>query len=287
MIKMKLNQEKSDIYIPDGLSGLDAFSRTTHLAIGAHQDDLEIMAYQGIEHCYDSNGDWFGGVVLTDGAGSARMGPYAGYSDEQMQAVRMDEQRNAAALGRYSFVAQLGHPSSAVKGKEASVVEDLEQILRAASAEVVYVHNPADKHPTHIASLMRTVEAIRRLERELRPKKLYGVEVWRDLDWMEDSRKILLRTDRRANLAYALMALFDSQISGGKRYDLAVPGRRLANATFFDAHSIDAHESTTFAMDLSALLEDDELTVAGLVDQHLSAFRSSVVSALKQQEESV
>lgn len=284
---MKLKQEKSDLYIPDGLSDPDAFSRTTHLAIGAHQDDLEIMAYQAIEHCYDSDSQWFGGVVITDGAGSARMGPYAKYSDEQMQSVRLDEQRKAAALGRYSFVAQLGYPSSAVKGKEVSVVEDLERILRASAAEVVYVHNPADKHPTHIASLMRTVEAIRRIEPELRPKKLYGVEVWRDLDWMEDSEKVLLRTDRRANLAYALMALFDSQISGGKRYDLAVPGRRLANATFFDAHSVDSHESTTFAMDLSALLQDDAVTVVSLVDKHLSGFRNSVLSALQEQEERI
>ena len=55
---------------PDGKSGPDAINRTTHLGIGAHQDDLEFMAFHGILACYDCTDRWFGGVTITDGRGS-------------------------------------------------------------------------------------------------------------------------------------------------------------------------------------------------------------------------
>ena len=37
-----------EIFIPDKLDVETALARTTHLAIGAHQDDLEIMAIDGM-----------------------------------------------------------------------------------------------------------------------------------------------------------------------------------------------------------------------------------------------
>ena len=40
--------------------------------------------------------------------------------------------------------------------------------------------------------------------------------------------------DRHENLHAALMGVFDSQIAGGKRYDLATAGRRRAHATYFE-----------------------------------------------------
>ena len=49
---MQFNKEISDLYVPDSLGADEALSRTTHLAVGAHQDDLEIFAYHGIAECY-------------------------------------------------------------------------------------------------------------------------------------------------------------------------------------------------------------------------------------------
>ena len=279
---MKLSHADSDLYIPDGLKAAAAFSRTTHLGVGAHQDDLEILAYSGIEACYQKEDEWFGGVVVTNGAGSAREGPYAEYSDEEMRLVRLQEQRKAAFLGEYAFMAQLGYASAEARERGDAVVADLEQILRAARPRVVYAHNPADKHGTHIVTLRHTLSAVRRLSPEERPEALYGVEVWRDLDWLDDGEKVVLRTDRRPHLAHALMGLFDSQIAGGKRYDLAVPGRRLANATFFQSHSVDAVEGAAFAMDLTPLLRDDSLTLEELVTVHIEDFRASVIANLRE-----
>ena len=58
---MKLHSDV-DIFIPDSASLEKALERTTHLAIGAHADDLEIFAFHGILECYASSAKWFSGV---------------------------------------------------------------------------------------------------------------------------------------------------------------------------------------------------------------------------------
>ena len=112
---MKFFQLAADVYVPDGRPIAKALARTTHLCLAAHQDDIEIMAYHGIAACYGRRTPGFAGVVVTDGAGSPRTGPFARFTDEQMKRVRSDEQRRAAQLGRYSAMIQLAHPSRVVK----------------------------------------------------------------------------------------------------------------------------------------------------------------------------
>ena len=53
------------------------------------------------------------------------------------------------------------------------------------------------------------------------------------------------------HLAAAMNGVFDSQIAGGKRYDLATLGRRAANATFFESHATDTATQLIFGMDLT------------------------------------
>ncbi len=67
------------------------------------------------------------------------------------------------------------------------------------------------------------------------PQRLVGCEVWRALDWMVDSDKVMMNLSAHENLQFALLGVFDSQIAGGKRYDLASMGRRRANATYFES----------------------------------------------------
>ena len=279
---MKLIQPNADIYIPDNLTDNERFRRTTHLGIGAHQDDLEFMALHGILECFQRENRWFGGVTCTDGAGSSRSGPYAEYSDEAMKAVRMKEQQAAAQIGQYSFMAQLAHPSSAAKeaAQRSVLVDDLEILLKATRPDVVYTHNPFDKHATHVGVLLAVIEAIGRLPRDERPERLFGCEVWRGLDWLPDESKVVHPLDAHPNLAAALNGVFDSQITGGKRYDLAVEGRRRANATFFDSHSVDNAQRVAYAVDLTDL---PELGVQGLnpfCSGLLEAFRASVMDNL-------
>ena len=263
---MKLSQESAQIFVPDQLPLGVGLPRTTHLGIGAHHDDLEIMAAHGILECFASAERWFTGVVVTDGAGSARDFEYRTYNDEQMKAVRRAEQKKAAYVGEYGAQFLLDHPSSAVKNAaNVDVVADLVEILRATAPEVVYTHNLADKHDTHVAVALRVIAACRALEPGARPLRLIGGEVWRDLDWLSEADKVPLPLDRREHLQSALLGVFDSQIAGGKRYDLATAGRRRAHATYSESHGTDQHSALSWGMDLTPLMH------AGDPGAHLSA----------------
>jgi len=274
---MQFSLPSAEVYIPDGKPLPEALSRTTHLAVGAHQDDLEIMAFDGIIACFQKADKWFSGVVVTNGGGSPRSGVYADNTDEDMMAVRRTEQKKATMVGEYAAQFLLDHPSSAVKdASNPQVVDDLYAILDATRPEIVYTHNPADKHDTHVGVMLRLVAAIRKMPVEARPKKLYGCEVWRDLDWMNDGDKVAFDVSAHENLQVALIGVFDSQVAGGKRYDLATMGRRRAHATYHASHGVDATTGITFAMDLMPLIQDESLTALSLVQQHIDRFESEI-----------
>jgi len=256
-------------------------ARVTHLCVAAHQDDIEIMAYAGVAACLDTPGKAFGGVVVTNGAGSPRTGPYAQMTDEQMQVVRREEQRNAAKLGRYAIQLQLAHPSAAVKkAGHPGVAGDLAQIFGGCTPEVVYLHNPADKHDTHVGVLLRCIEALRTLPAAQRPKRVVGCEVWRDLDWLVDTDKVALDSGGHLELASELLKAFDSQVVGGKRYDLATLGRRSAHATFHTSHATDRMTGITWAMDLTPLIADPQLDVAAFTLGHVERLRADIAGRI-------
>ncbi|MDQ1257769.1 MAG: hypothetical protein QG656_2375 [Candidatus Hydrogenedentes bacterium] len=267
----------AELYVPDGLAPAEALARTTHMALGAHQDDLEIMAYDGILQCFGQADKWFLGVVVTNGSGSPRDDIYKDYTDEEMRVVRRKEQKKAAMVGEYAAMALLDYGSGAIKdGKNKNAVEDIVALLKAAKPEVVYVHNLADKHDTHVGVTVKTIEAIRSLPEAERPKKLYGCEVWRDLDWMIDADKTAFDVSAHENLQAALLGVFDSQVAGGKRYDLATMGRRRAHATYHASHGVDESLGLTFAMDLTPLIEDTTKDLGAFVQEHIDRFAVDV-----------
>lgn len=279
---MKFTSPAADAYVPDKRPLAAALARTTHLCIAAHQDDIEIMAHHAIAECHGRPDRWFTGVVVTDGGGSPRAGRFADFTNEEMKVVRRDEQRRAARLGKYAAALQLAHPSAVVKSAQSTVVRaDLVAILKATNPETLYLHNPADKHDTHIAVLLRCLEALRSLPKAKRPKQVYGCEVWRNLDWLLDTDKHVLDDSAKPALAARLIGAFESQIAGGKRYDLAIAGRRLANATFHTSHATDRATALTWAMDLSPLMQDDTLTVEKLTLAHIDRLRADVAARLR------
>lgn len=274
---MNFHLPTAQLYIPDGLDPEAALARTTHMAIGAHQDDLEIMAAQGILVCFGQTDKWFTGVVVTDGRGSPRAGIYANYDNEQMHEVRISEQKKAAMIGEYAAQVLLDYPSTAVKdGGDSRPVEDLARLIELAQPQVLYTHNFADKHDTHVGVASKVVQAIRQLPRQRRPQQLVGCEVWRDLDWMVDSDKLAFDVSPFEGIQMALIGVFDSQVSGGKRYDLAIMGRRRANATFHTSHATDAATGLSFGMDLTPLIEDDTLDIETFVLEHINRFAEDV-----------
>jgi len=278
---MKLHHRTADIFIPDGKPAGAAFKRITHLGVGAHQDDLEFMAFQGILECFGQSKKWFGGVTCTDGAGSSRTGKYKNFTDVEMMAVRRQEQRTAAITGQYGLMIQLDHSSSAIKSAtDAALANDLKKIFHATQPEIVYTHNPADKHDTHIGVTIAALQAMRELPRNQRPRQVIGCEVWRNLDWLDDASKMAMDVSGHDHLAAALNGVFDSQIAGGKRYDLATLGRRAANATFFESHATDTASQMIFGMDLTPLVKDESADIVTFVNSHVAQFMEDVQGRL-------
>lgn len=277
---MKFANQGAEIFVPDGLPVPEALVRTTELAVGAHPDDIEIMALHGILRCFGEAEGWFAGVVVTDGSGFPRGELAARYNLEEIRQLRRKEQRKAAVVGEYGALIQLDYSSAAVKDpSNRSVIDDFKRVLHACRPEVVYTHNLADSHETHVAVALKVIAAIRELPVELRPPALWGGEVWRSLDWMsDDGTKLALDVSAHAPLGAALLGVYDSQLSAGKRYDLAASGRRRANATFHDAHEVDHSRALDYAMDLTPLIRDDSLDpeqyVAALIDRFAADVRS-------------
>ncbi len=271
------HNQDADIWLGDRLSLDEALDRTTHLGIGAHQDDLEFMAYEGIAACYDRDDRWFSGITVTDGRGSSRTGPFANHSDEEIRNVRRNEQRTAAEIGQYAAQFQLDYSSSVLKGEgRPNVTEDILAVLEKSRPNVVYLHQPADKHDSHIAVLVCSIEALRQAARNHVPERVVGCEVWRSLDWLDDSEKVAMVCDAYPDLAAKLYAVFESQIAGGKRYDLAVEGRRRANATMFDSHGSDVYQSVAWGIDLKPLVINPDLSIEAFILEKIGQLSQDV-----------
>jgi len=259
---IQLSHPNSEVYFPKGIGDDLQLAKTTHLGIGAHQDDLEILAIHGILEAYDDPDLFFTGVTVTDGRGAPRSGTYASVNDDELRKIRCNEQKSAADMGHYNAQFLLNYASQQVKSTDhRTVIDDLKHILRVTSPTIIYTHNPADKHDTHVAVVLRVIQALRELTPPLEDVKLYGCEVWRGLDWLLEKDKIALDISRRIDLQKALLAVFESQIKGGKRYDLGTMGRRLANATFDQSHETDRADRIVYAIDLTQLIQYPEMDI--------------------------
>ena len=281
--KMQFHNSDADFFVPDGTSPEAALARTTHLCIAAHQDDIEIMAYHGIAECFGSTGKWFTGVVVTNGAGS----PRSWYLRRLHRRGNAEGARAGAAQGRLCGRVRLPDPTrihqrASEERERDALVDDLQQILSALCARMLSISTtwPTSTIRTS-ASLLRCIAALRGVRGTVRPKKVYGCEVWRDLDWMPDDDKQVLPASAKPNIAAALVGVFDSQMTGGKRYDLATAGRRVANATYFASHGTDQETALNFAMDLTPLVEDPSLSIAGYVLGFIDNFRNDVELRLR------
>lgn len=278
---IKFNNPVAEVFFPERSIGASLLPQTTHLAVGAHQDDLEIFAIHGILEAFDHPEKHFTGVTVTDGRGAPRSGPYANMSDDELWHIRCQEQKKAAKIGKYHAQFLLNYTSQIVKSPDhRDLIDDLKQILVAVKPEFIYTHNLADKHDTHVAVALALIQALRELGPVFAEAKLYGCEVWRGLDWLPDDLKIALDISRHTDLQEELLNVYESQIAGGKRYDLATMGRRLANATYYQSHHRDAATSMVYAMDLTPLITHPETDIDDFMSKIIQAFETDVRSRL-------
>jgi len=168
---LKLSRPAAEVFIPDGTSWEAASARVTHLVVAAHADDVEIMAWHAVLHA-----GGLAAVIVTDGQGSN---------------TRLLEQKRAASLGNYAAVIWLDHASADVKqAAYPALASDLNAVLSAVRARLVYTHNPADRHGTHVAVALHTVQALRANPSSV--ERVLGCEVWRALDWLQTEDKVTL-----------------------------------------------------------------------------------------------
>ena len=272
---MKFINAGADIHVPDGACPEEALARTTYMSVAAHQDDCEIMAYHAIAECYDSDKDWYTAVVLTDGGGSPRSGAYANYTNEQIHKKRSQEQRDAADVGKYSAIVQLAYSSADVRTeRREEVEEELLKLLMAARPKYMFIHNPVDRHETHLGTCLRTIAALRKLPKEMRPEKVYGMEVWRSLDWLSAEDRLIFDTSKHPEIASSVITAFESQCTPLKRFDSAALGRRLGNATFQAPRDNDPTNSCNLGVDLMPLIENPELDIEEFVLALIDRFRA-------------
>ena len=275
---MEFLNKNAKIY---NISSEEDLSKTTHLCISAHQDDVEIMAYSQIFECYNSKDKFFTAVNTTNGSGSPRTGEFKDYTDEEMVQTRIQEQILAAKIGNYHSLIMMMYPSKDIKDfGNRNPVEDLKKIILETKPDVILTHNLMDKHSTHVATCIKVIEALRELKDVYRPKQVIGLEVWRSLDWLSIKDKLCFDTSFNKQLENDVLAVFKSQIAGGKRYDLATIGRRLANATFFESHNTDQMESMNYGLDLTEFVYSDK-NYKDFVNEKLDNFKKEVVNLLE------
>jgi hypothetical protein len=98
---------------------------------------------------------------------------------------------------------------------------------------------------------------------------------------MVDDDKVAFDCSAHENLQAALLGVFDSQICGGKRYDLATIGRRRANATYYASHETDISTGMIFAMDLTPLIKDPTTSIASFVQGYIDRLANEVAERLE------
>ena len=273
---MKL--KKGIIYYPKARKE----GKVKYLCICAHQDDCEIMAIDGILKGYYSRNYSFALVETTDGGGSARTGDFKDYTDEEMKKVRILEQQEASEIGRYNSLYMLNYTSKEVKDKNnTDIVDEYLNIIKELKPEVIYTHSLLDKHPTHIGVVLKVIEALRRLPKEEQPKKFFGCEVWRGLDWINDERKIGFDVSRNERLQKKILNVFKSQIAGGKEYTKASIGRRYQNATYFQSHSVDHYKLVSYAIDMKPLLKNKDLSPLDFALSYVDDLKEEISTNLK------
>jgi hypothetical protein len=76
------------------------------------------------------------------------------------------------------------------------------------------------------------------------------------------------------------LGVYDSQISGGKRYDQASLARRRANATYFESHGVDIMTGLSFGMDMTKLILEDDKEPLAFMQEIIQRFMQDVTDRL-------
>ena len=258
-------------FSPQSLDRSKALAKTKVIGIGAHPDDLEFMCCQPIARCQSDNS--FAGLILTNGSGSSRSGSFAKCTDKEMISIRQKEQVEAAKLGNYSFIEMWELDSKSLKDTKqfSEWVSRIQFFIEEVKPKFLYTHNPFDRHLSHVIVCLATLEALRNLPKEKRPKEIWGCEVWRSLDWLSYEKTQTKDLSQDESLQKNLVNVFKSQIDGAKNYSNAVIGRKCVNAVFRESHAVDKTKLAEVFLNLKPLVNSKvslKLNLKKILDEY-------------------
>ena len=164
MLLLTLSMHEYRPLIPDQISAPEAQARTSTSALARTKTTWNLWPFMVLLPAMVKMARGSVGSPAQMAAVALAPGAFAGKTDAEMQTIRANEQRRAAEIGQYSYVGQLGFTSAAIKdpATRGKLVDQLEQHLIYTQPEVLYTHNPADKHATHVAVFHAVVEALLR-----------------------------------------------------------------------------------------------------------------------------
>jgi LmbE family N-acetylglucosaminyl deacetylase len=264
----------------DHVSYEDMISRSTHIGIAAHHDDLEIMAFHAISQCFESQDLSFLGIILTDGANSPRTNEYRNTRNSEMIELRKKEQIEACRRGKYGGIIFLNLTSDQVKKNDPRLRQNLKQIVRLAKPLEIILHNPFDFHPTHRASFFYTLETLESFQPSIEKSTIIASEVWGSLEWLPKQYRIIMDTSGSKNLAHDLLSCFSSQIQGGKNYLEATLGRRISNATFHHFDATDERYSMNFGLNMNLYFKAHPQKIKDFLEDILETHKNQTLDEL-------
>ena len=100
------------------------------------------------------------------------------------------------------------------------------------------------------------------------------------MEWLPARWRVALDCSENLELQKSLLEVFKTQVESGKRYDLAIPGRRAANATMNDPNAVDNAQAVAYAMDLTPLTRDKTLSPRAYLQEILRGFEQEALSTL-------
>lgn len=280
---MKMIKERK--FIPNEMSlGVAADSaRGGSMGIGAHPDDLEIIAIRGIGISLNFEQRRFTGVTVTDGSGGTRKECFKEMSEEAMAGKRLEEQNIAATLGKYALQYNLNYKSADIRDPNAelskALVKEISDIVHTLQPHAIYTHSPFDNHPTHVAVMRAVIDALRSLPGAERPLELYGCEVWGSLDWLPEGRKKFMDVTQFTDLQRQLISCHESQHDENRSYDEGTVGREFSNATY--AHPrVNGVGAAVLAVDLMPLMDRLDLSIYDFAKEILKEFEAERLALL-------
>ncbi len=263
----------------------------TDVSVGAHQDDVEIMAGpMMLDTVKAPNKQWLS-VIVTDGAASKSVlnGCATELSPKQLTDMRQLEQRKAAKLANAPVI-QLKYPSATVNGhmgvgKKNEAAYALGTLFAATpNVERVFGHNPLDKHPTHIAVFAAQTAALR-AAKPPKLEKAYGMEVWGGLTGLPESMLSVFEVgnDHLVKLQQ-IIEVFQSQILGqGRDYATGTIARIRGHGAYVSSpHLPNPPAGMVIGIDVTDFTRGQSHDMGGLAESLLQRARDLKVKVAEQ-----